>query len=68
MISLVFAQVILEVPNLTIPFLCIHGADDQLCLPSGSEFIYRNAGETYCIGSGVGLFGFVWFCSPVVVV
>ena len=32
------------VPSLTIPFLCIHGGDDKICLPSGSEFIYNKAG------------------------
>jgi acylglycerol lipase len=33
-----------EVPRIALPFLCLHGADDQIALKSGSEFIFKNAG------------------------
>ena len=32
------------VPRLTIPVFCIHGADDQIALKTGSEFIFQKAG------------------------
>ncbi len=36
---------IIQVRNLAIPFLCIHGEDDLACLPAGTEYIMNHAGE-----------------------
>ncbi len=30
------------IPDFTIPFLCVHGSDDEIAFPKGSDFIYRN--------------------------
>lgn len=32
------------IPSVTVPFLLIHGGDDKICLPQGSEYIHRRAG------------------------
>ena len=32
-----------EVGNFTLPFMAVHGASDQVCLPEGSEFLFRAA-------------------------
>mmetsp|Transcript_3886 Transcript_3886/g.3848 ORF Transcript_3886/g.3848 Transcript_3886/m.3848 type:complete len:344 (-) Transcript_3886:118-1149(-) len=32
------------IPTITIPFLCIHGEEDSVGLPTGSQYIYDHAG------------------------
>ncbi|KAJ1413742.1 Alpha/Beta hydrolase protein [Ochromonadaceae sp. CCMP2298] len=38
------AEVKVQLPLVTVPFLCMHGAEDTVALPKGSEYIYKNAG------------------------
>lgn len=33
-----------EIPRITLPFLCLHGGEDQIALPSGSQFLFERAG------------------------
>ncbi len=35
-----------RLPELTLPLLLLHGADDTICPPSGSEMIYEQAAST----------------------
>ena len=35
-----------ELPNITIPFKCIHGADDTITYPAGSELIISRSGTS----------------------
>ena len=32
--------------SITVPFLALHGSDDQLCLLSGSQMLAEKAGST----------------------
>ncbi len=34
----------LEIPNITVPFLCIHGTKDTLALVKGSQYLFDSAG------------------------
>ena len=33
-----------EIPNLTIPFLCLHGEADLIALPKGSLYLIEHSG------------------------
>jgi len=33
-----------ELPNLKVPFMCLHGSADTICLPKGSEYMMENTG------------------------
>mmetsp|Transcript_9040 Transcript_9040/g.14996 ORF Transcript_9040/g.14996 Transcript_9040/m.14996 type:complete len:366 (+) Transcript_9040:52-1149(+) len=33
-----------EIPNITVPFVCMHGSLDTVTLPQGSEHMYRHSG------------------------
>jgi len=35
-----------QFPKLTLPYLILHGANDQLCSPSGSEALHKEASST----------------------
>lgn len=41
---LLIDQVKQEVPRIALPFLCIHGSEDQIALQASSEYIFKNAG------------------------
>lgn len=32
------------IPTITIPFLCVHGTQDSIALPTGSQYLYDHAG------------------------
>lgn len=32
-----------SIPNITVPFLAIHGRDDKVTLPSSSEYLYKES-------------------------
>jgi acylglycerol lipase len=33
-----------ELPNIKVPFMCLHGSADTICLPKGSEYMMKNTG------------------------
>lgn len=33
-----------EIPNIKIPFFCLHGSDDIIALPKGSLYLMENSG------------------------
>jgi alpha-beta hydrolase superfamily lysophospholipase len=33
-----------EIPNVTIPFMCLHGEKDIIALPGGSQYLLDNTG------------------------
>ena len=32
-----------EVKTIKTPFLCVHGSDDKVTLPAGSEYLFKNS-------------------------
>lgn len=33
-----------EIPNITVPFLCLHGEKDLIALPKGSTYLMEHSG------------------------
>ena len=40
-----------EIPNVTIPFLCLHGGADLIALPKGSAYLMEHSGTASSLKS-----------------